>query len=407
MNTLGIWATEVEIQALADFTGLNIYTFMGKNWLKYTCNGYRDSDQGIYLQNRGNHYETVVCVKRQEKQSCYRYCDQDIDDSMVEMASDEDGVDDLTLVVQPDKRDETWILAKLGWSLLHTSWPAFLEWLGDRWWGSVSYEKIMSFMARPNIHAGDVVVAAHFGDTRGGVCSITVKTEDAVQTFTVAISGGRYVCTDLVDRDVLDPIDIVREMQSATRRVHLLPRPRGMPEIPNCLSVTEVMKQMRFLMSMMDTVWWGASRSNSSSHQHREMMRQLKDETAPGDRNVYGVLGHNLDEQSLGYLFEVVTLKGRFKVSFDKSSFLVDGTAIIREKERHLHFVTFGGDVVLKQWMTGDIKLKIAGCRNEPLNTRDEATPMEEFNTTGPSNNGQQWNAQMITNESRGFLLQR
>ncbi|KAJ8009858.1 hypothetical protein DPEC_G00068550 [Dallia pectoralis] len=135
-------------------------------------------------------------------------------------------------------------------------------------------------------------------------------------------------------------------------------------------------------------------------------MRQLKDETAPGDRNVYGVLGHNLDEQSLGYLFEVVTLKGRFKVSFDKSSFLVDGTAN-REKERHLHFVTFGGDVVLKQWMTGDIKLKIAGCRNEPLNTRDEATPMEEFNTTGPSNNGQQWNAQMITNESRGFLLQR
>ncbi|KAJ8009854.1 hypothetical protein DPEC_G00068510 [Dallia pectoralis] len=49
--------------------------------------------------------------------------------------------------------------------------------------------------------------------------------------------------------------------------------------------------------------------------------------------------------------------------------------------------------------MTGDIKLKIAGCRSEPLNTRDEATPMEDFNTTGPSNNGQQWNAQMITNE--------
>ena len=36
------------------------------------------SNQGVYLENRnGNHYETVVCVKQPNLQSCYGYCKVD------------------------------------------------------------------------------------------------------------------------------------------------------------------------------------------------------------------------------------------------------------------------------------------------------------------------------------------
>ncbi|XP_050957725.1 LOW QUALITY PROTEIN: uncharacterized protein LOC127158760, partial [Labeo rohita] len=69
------WATEVEIQATADYLGINVFTFFDGRWLKYTCNSKLLSNQSIYLENcNGNHYETVVCVYEPELQSCYGYC---------------------------------------------------------------------------------------------------------------------------------------------------------------------------------------------------------------------------------------------------------------------------------------------------------------------------------------------
>lgn len=64
MSSLGSWATEVEIQAAADCLGVSIYTYYTDCRLEYSCKGLQVSNQGIYLENRGNHYETVVCVKR-------------------------------------------------------------------------------------------------------------------------------------------------------------------------------------------------------------------------------------------------------------------------------------------------------------------------------------------------------
>ncbi|XP_070407786.1 uncharacterized protein [Nothobranchius furzeri] len=81
MQYVGNWATEVEIQAAADYFGINIFTYCNDKWLEYSS--YSSiSNQGVYLQNcNGNHYETVVCVKQPNMETCYGYCKTVDDDS--------------------------------------------------------------------------------------------------------------------------------------------------------------------------------------------------------------------------------------------------------------------------------------------------------------------------------------
>ncbi|KAK0135929.1 hypothetical protein N1851_028200 [Merluccius polli] len=75
MAYVGSWATEVEIQAAADFFGVSIFTYCDGRWLEYSCKDRPLSYQGIYLENcNGNHYETVVCVQQPNMQCCYGYC---------------------------------------------------------------------------------------------------------------------------------------------------------------------------------------------------------------------------------------------------------------------------------------------------------------------------------------------
>ena len=75
MAYVGSMATEVEIQAAADFFGVSIFTYCDGCWLEYSCKYRPLSYQGIYLEHcNGNHYETVVCVQQPNVQCCYGYC---------------------------------------------------------------------------------------------------------------------------------------------------------------------------------------------------------------------------------------------------------------------------------------------------------------------------------------------
>ncbi|KAK0142955.1 hypothetical protein N1851_018935 [Merluccius polli] len=51
MAYVGSWATEVEIQAAADFFGVSIFTYCDGCWLEYSCKDRPLSYQGIYLEN--------------------------------------------------------------------------------------------------------------------------------------------------------------------------------------------------------------------------------------------------------------------------------------------------------------------------------------------------------------------
>uniref|UniRef100_A0A9J8ADG0 ATP-dependent DNA helicase n=1 Tax=Cyprinus carpio carpio TaxID=630221 RepID=A0A9J8ADG0_CYPCA len=75
MRFVGSWATELEIQAMANYLGVDIYTFHNEKWLKYSCMHERTCNQSIYLQHcNGNHYEVVICVKQPNSQMCYMLC---------------------------------------------------------------------------------------------------------------------------------------------------------------------------------------------------------------------------------------------------------------------------------------------------------------------------------------------
>ncbi|XP_045073157.1 uncharacterized protein LOC123486044 [Coregonus clupeaformis] len=84
---------------------------------------------------------------------------------------DDDDVEDMVRAEEDAKKHQQ-IDLMLKWSILNRTWHSFLEWLGERWWGSVSADQISSFMGGPKIRFGDIVIAAHFGDMPGGVCSV-------------------------------------------------------------------------------------------------------------------------------------------------------------------------------------------------------------------------------------------
>nr|XP_061838349.1 uncharacterized protein LOC133620798 isoform X2 [Nerophis lumbriciformis] len=75
MKCVKTWATEVEIQATADYLGIDIFTFHDGRWLKYRCSSKCLSADCIYLENvGGQHFEYVVCALKPGLQSCYGYC---------------------------------------------------------------------------------------------------------------------------------------------------------------------------------------------------------------------------------------------------------------------------------------------------------------------------------------------
>lgn len=372
-----IWATEVEIQAAADCLGVSIYTYYNDRWIEYSCKDSQVSKQGIYLENRGNHYETVICVKRPQMQSCYGYCkvdtasgnsvtpqpfdasssnsndsendwrtnsdydhwtcefdygywqeddehdhetpgdnsedtrdhkaethhQYDSDNSLVDAEVDyemyDDGdVDNMVCAAEDERLTQE---RDLNWSLLNRSWHSFLERLGECWWDSVSEEQISSFMNTTKIRAGAIVIAAYFGDMPGGVCSVMVKTENAILTFAVFVRRGRYICNDLIQGEFENPIDIINELARKLGTVYLLPRPREMLHNPKYISVTYIVEEMRDMLEELKGPWWGAP-----SVKHLELKAV----------------------DYLGYLLEIVSAKGlRFMLGFDKFGFTLGTSA--------------------------------------------------------------------------------
>nr|XP_054593309.1 uncharacterized protein LOC107395497 [Nothobranchius furzeri] len=64
IRKVGSWATEIEIQAAADFFHTHIYTYTQGKWLQYGSSSTLDNTKGIYLKHCNEcHYEPIACVK--------------------------------------------------------------------------------------------------------------------------------------------------------------------------------------------------------------------------------------------------------------------------------------------------------------------------------------------------------
>ncbi|XP_045072036.1 uncharacterized protein LOC123485190 [Coregonus clupeaformis] len=235
---------------------------------------------------------------------------------------DDDDVEDMVRAEEDAKKHQQ-IDLMLKWSILNRTWHSFLEWLGARWWGSVSADQISSFMGGRKIRFGDIVIAAHFGDMPGGVCSVTAKTQNEVLTFHVAICGGSYICKDLVEGDFSTPIDIIRHLVDKLGEGRILRQHWTIPHNPDYFSVTHIAGQMCYMMKVLKDSWWGASYGNEVwSPHYREVIEHLR-KKGPMYENPAAAI-HYMDDVSLGYLFDIVTAFGnRFKVTFDTFGFTV------------------------------------------------------------------------------------
>lgn len=54
------------------------------------------------------------------------------------------------------------------WPLLNGSWLPLLDWLGERWWGSVSKEQLISSLNRPEVTVEAIAITAYSGEMQGG-----------------------------------------------------------------------------------------------------------------------------------------------------------------------------------------------------------------------------------------------
>ncbi|XP_035278177.1 uncharacterized protein LOC118229838 [Anguilla anguilla] len=75
MKYVQTWATEVEIQAAADFFGVDVFTYSHNKWFKYSTTNEKTIDTAIYLKHcNASHYEVVTCIKQHNSDLCTKLC---------------------------------------------------------------------------------------------------------------------------------------------------------------------------------------------------------------------------------------------------------------------------------------------------------------------------------------------
>ena len=67
-------ATKMEIQATANAFGVDIFTYSGARWFKFSSVSSVLTNEGIYLKHENNHFEPVVCVRHVDEQICFDLC---------------------------------------------------------------------------------------------------------------------------------------------------------------------------------------------------------------------------------------------------------------------------------------------------------------------------------------------
>ena len=228
------------------------------------------------------------------------------------------------------------------WPLLNRSWLPLLESLGEKWWGSVSEEQLISYLNRPDVTVGAIAIAAYVGDMPGGVCSGMVKSPDnSLIPFAIYITRGYYKCTDFVDWDSGDPAAMIEDVIKAVPEGYLMARPGDIPDGPNNSAGTLAVEGMRYMKQQLKHAWWGLlTGSSPGSYKHIEVIQDLQkmEEEHP---NPAAAICH-MDDNDIGYLFELVTANGNsYKVTFDKYGFvLVKDVVVNNVIDTALHFDT-------------------------------------------------------------------
>lgn len=355
MDVAGTWASEVEIQAMAELFYVSIYTYFNERWLRYKPHTNLCPNHGIYLTNSANHFEVVTCVKPQDLERCCTRCDEPVKDSQspnctqrydgqelsieggqelsteggkgeCQDRSNGEGDDhsdsDCDDPSDSDREcDEEYEDKDLNtYVLLERTWGSFLNSLGDHWWDSVCESDIMAHME--TAEEGAVIVSACLGEL-GGVCSVIVKLS-RVLVLHVVIRKRSYMCNALGDTRFKSPMSALRTILKQMGGGELVPKPRRV--LSNaCLSVSRILKQMASVVSSI--VWWRVSYEQSlwSTDQRSRVIRTLKCNRYCTIEKPAAVI-YCRDEENSGYLFEILTAADeRYVVTFNNSGYVILG----------------------------------------------------------------------------------
>ena len=195
----------------------------------------------------------------------------------------------------------------VNWCTLNQTWPSFVEFLNGSWWGSVTQERIVSFLNRPEVADGAIVIAEAFGSTYFPVlCSGMLKSDTGIMGFAIGIDRGHYTGLDY-EHFLGTPVDLIKELIDEWPGRYLLARPDNIPDGPRRFSGARIVEEMRDMIQLLQSAWWGLTDGrNTASMEYRERIKdlqRLKEEhacnPAAATCNVYASRG--------GHLFEIIT----------------------------------------------------------------------------------------------------
>lgn len=225
------------------------------------------------------------------------------------------------------------------WPLLDKTWLSFVQSLDQCWWGSVSEEQMISALDRPEVKVGAYAIAEYLGEEPGGVCTCIWKTEESgIISFAISVAGGRYRCTKYLPYEYSYPAKVIECMTDILKGGYPMARPRAIPGGQSGFPCVRVVEEMNAMIQLLKSGWWGLSlglsrndRSRGSS-EHAAVLNTLNTMRSANTNPAAAIC--YMDERCAGYLFDIVTGKGKaYKVVFDRSG--------VRCGSR-LHFSTIG-----------------------------------------------------------------
>lgn len=192
------------------------------------------------------------------------------------------------------------------WLSVMRSWKGFLNWLDDRWWGSVSRDDIATFLRSEKGRCA-VVVSEPLEPKIGALCSVTKQgSSDAVLTTEIAMERGLYVCKELKGY-YDDPRDIVLllgcERTVARKPSNVTSSQRSFfadARIPERLH--------RLIRGPMGKVWWGTYTNLAQVPKLTYPLTALQRQRRP---SAMIALTDVKEERGPGYLFEIMYLSKR------------------------------------------------------------------------------------------------
>lgn len=226
------------------------------------------------------------------------------------------------------------------WSLFERTWQAFLDYLADRWWGSVSAETLCSVSRRLN--EGSCIVVAPFPSPTerryGELCTIIeLRRGGGVRLISVCAVEGNYTLgcyTESINQGGFKDLISVIESLLLEGVLSLARRPPEL-DVDNAVYTLNLARDMQDVIQSAKGSWWGTRESRAVCPEIiAELKKHADSHPNPAalvcfkrndfERQCHGSLARDPTRnlyKSMGYIFSVITTENHYTVNFHASGY--------------------------------------------------------------------------------------